>query len=269
MNNPIDQKEHKHSKKTITNILKKLACLIAKISLKYDINYTEFYSYYKKSLVKLAKKQNPDFSIVEIACRTGIDRRDIKEYLISEEIVSKPPKLKLILDEIKRICLANKSKHIIKKGYFQSFESVCNQLASGSLTHNSIAKELLRKGHIVDKGNKYELALWSYIPNKNEKEQQLRVLTTEIERLTDTFIYNFEVEDINNTQFQRNIFTTKIPPLNFTEVKHQISDILNKTISDVDQVILKYEEKVPNDTYPTFGTSMFIFGYENSSEEEK
>ncbi len=250
-----------------TNILQKLANLTAKISLKYNIHHTEFYELFKRALVRQEKLSNKNLSIVQIACRTGIDRRYIKQYLSSDEFVLKPPKLKLILDEIKRICLSNRSKYIKKRGYFQSLESVCNQLASGSLTYMSIAKELLRKGHIIDKGNKFELVQWSYIPDKNDNEQQLRVLTTEMDRLTNTFIYNIDADKINDTQFQRNIFSTQILSSNFNEIKQQISNILNQTIDDVEQVILKYEEKVPTGTYPAFGASMFVFGCENSSEE--
>lgn len=267
MNFKKNKKQLNKSQSIRTIILERLASLTAKIALKYNIHHHEFYELFKRALVKQEKLSNKNSSIVEIACRTGIDRRYIKNYLHETKTISKIPKLKLILNEIKNLCNKNNTKFIKKHGYFQSFESICNQLASGSLTHNAIAKEFIRKGNLLDRGDSYELILWSYLPSKNEDDHAINILTTEIERLTDTFIYNFEVGDITDTQFQRNIFTTQIPPAKFTEVKLQLSDILTKTIGDVDQVILEYEEKVASGTYPTFGASMFVFGYENSNKE--
>ena len=253
---------------TKSKILAKLANLTAKISLKYDINFQEFFNLYKIALVKQAKKQRPKTSIVEIACRTGVDRRYIKQYLQSTEATSRTPKTKLVLNELKDICLKNDNNIIKKHGHFQSFESICNKLAYGSLTPVSIAKELIRQGKIEDLGNKYKLLEWRYVPNEQEDEQQLNHLTTELDHLTDTIIYNFNQTEKSDKQFQRNIYSTLIPPDKFPEVKQRVSKILEKSLNDVDKTLMKFETKVTTGTYPTFGVSMFVFGYENFSKPE-
>ena len=266
--NPINKKQFDSQESTKTKILTKLANLTAKISLKYDINFQEYFNLYKRALVRQAKKQKPDSTNVEIACRTGVDRRYINKYLESTDSSIKTPKIKLILNELKRICVNNNTKYIKKQGYFQTFESVCNQLASGSLTYSSVAQELIRQGKIEDLGNKYKLLQWRFVPKKNDKDQQFKILTTEINRLSDTIIYNFNQIDKINKQFQRNIYTTQIPPESFLVVKKQISEILKKSLTDIDTVIMEYETVVPSGTYPTFGASLFMFGYENHNDTE-
>lgn len=247
-------------------VLEKLANITAKISLKYNIHYHEFFNLYKGALVKQTKANNPEFSNVEIACKTGIDRRQITQCLNSQEARIKTPKLKLILDEIKRLSIKNNSNIIKKHGPFQSFDSICKHLANGSLTPASIANELIRQGNIIDKGDTFELIVWRYIPMQDDFSQQLRLLTNEVERLSNTVIYNYGTKDTIDKQFQRNIFSTQISPNNFFQVKSQISNVLEKSLTDIETILIKYEENVPNGTYTPFGASMFVFGYENKED---
>lgn len=269
MNSLNTHKKSKTSNKFKHSILQNLAKISAKISLKYNINLNAFIEYYKSYLVKFAKKTNPDYSLVELSCRTGIDRRYINHYLNLEQASIKYPKSKLVLNEIKRVCSKSNTQYIYKHGPFQSFDSVCESVVPGSLTPPSIAKELLRLGNLIDKGDKYQLAVFSYMPEKNSTEQQFRILTTELNRLTNTVIYNFDQSDNQNKQFQRNIFSTQVNPSNFKEIKKDCTDVLSEAKDKVEKIILQYEENVTADTYPAFGASFFLFGYENHQIQNK
>jgi len=264
---------NKHSKlETSKNlkhgILQNLAKIAAKISLKYNVNLHAFIGYYKSHLVKFAKANNPDYSIVELSCRTGIDRRYINHYLNLEQVSIKYPKSRLVLNEIKRVCSQSNKQHIPKHGPFQSFDSICETVVPGALTPSSIAKELVRLGNIIDKGNKYQLAVFSYMPEKNSVDQQFRILTTELNNLTNTIIYNFDQNNIQDKQFQRNIFSTQINPSDFKDIKDECSQVLSDAKDKVEKIILQYEENVPVDTHPVFGASFFLFGYENRHNQD-
>ncbi len=257
------------SKNLKHGLLQNLAKMAAKISLKYNINLHAFIEYYKSYLVKIAKTTNPDYSIVELSCRTSIDRRYINHYLNIKQVSIKYPKSRLVLNEIKRVCSKNKTQYIYKHGPFQSFDSICESVVPGALTPPSIAKELMRLGNLIDKGDKYQLAVFSYMPEKDRIEQQFRILTTELNRLTNTVIYNFDQSDNQDKQFQRNIYSTQVNPANFKEIKEECTGILSDAKDKVENIILQYEENVPAETYPAFGASFFLFGYENHSQDNK
>ena len=259
--NPIIEQNKKiqYAKK---NILAKLANIAAKICLKYNASLQEFTESYKSALVKLAKKQNPDYSIVELACRTGIDRRYINQYLNDVDLIAKPSKIKLILEQIKLTCKRTQSKFIQKSGPFQTFESICIAMAPGSLTYNSIAKELIRQGNIIEKNDKYEIIELNYTPEKKNLEEHIRLLTIEMNRLVNTVIYNAETQATEQKQFQRNLFSTQIPPENLFHAKYELSKILIKSRLDIENFIIGYEDDVPVGTYAPFGASMFVFGYD-------
>ncbi|VAW39117.1 hypothetical protein MNBD_GAMMA01-1241, partial [hydrothermal vent metagenome] len=242
--------------------------LTVKIILKYDIPIQEFMEELKMAMVKEAKRQNPEYTMVQLACRTGIDRRYIGQYLASESFPVKPPKAELVLEEVHRICVRNNSKYINKTGPFQTFESVCNTLASGCLTHNAVATELLRQGNIIDRGKQYELVTQIYTPKQHDIVQQFKLLTTELTRMNDTVLYNFDTADKNQRQCQRNIYSTQVDPKHFPEIKVEMSKILNKTLANVDKILSKYEEDVPIGTYPAFGISAFMFGYQNKDKDK-
>ena len=51
-------------------------------------------------------------------------------------------------------------------------------------------------------------------------------------------------------------------------IKEECTEILSEAKDKVENIILHYEENVTTGTYPTFGTSFFIFGYENHNTKE-
>lgn len=244
--------------KTNRSSVSTLALLSAKISLKFGLMWREFMEYYKQHLVKQTKKNNPDYSIVEIASRTGIDRRDIKKYLNIDEPSIRPSKIKLTLQEIKSICERNKSHLILKKGPFQSFESICYMTASGTLTPQSIAKELIRLGNIKDNGKYYELINWKYTTESDES--YFSFLINELNRMTDTTVENLENPVKENRKVQRNLYSTLINPKDFNLAHKEVREVLYESFEKIGDILMSYEEEVPRKTYPAFGASMYTFG---------
>jgi len=132
-----------------------LANAVACFCLENNIKADKFNSLFQHQLVDVLKKTEPKIPNVQIATRTGIDRRRIST-------INKPVKLSkdmLVLSYLKSYCKTYKTTHIKKKGFCNSFEYFCRLGANGTLTTNSISRELLRLGCLKDKGSRYQIIL--------------------------------------------------------------------------------------------------------------
>jgi hypothetical protein len=199
--------------------------------------------------------------MVELSARTGVDRRYIKLHLNDEISEAKPSKIKLILSQLKELSKNTNSTFINKYGKIASFESICNKVAPGSLTASSIAKELIRRGNIIEKEDGYEVIEFNYTPGEENHGEHIKLLIVEMNRISNTILHNVETKDPGQKQYQRNVFSTQINPSNFYKVKKDIAPILNNSRIEIDNIFIKYEEDdVPIGTYPDFGASMFVFG---------
>ncbi len=141
----------------LSKTISRLAFTLAKITLRFNLVFHEFIEMYKYKLAKLAKEQNPEFSIVQLSARTGLDRRYISKILSNEEIKKSKFKVQLVLDEIRRVCQNKNTKLIAKHGKNHSFESICQKLSGSSLTSHAISKELIRLGEIIELERKYKI----------------------------------------------------------------------------------------------------------------
>ena len=130
-----------------------IAKLVAAFCLENNIKAEKFNTLFRYQLVELLKKTDPEIANVQISARTGINRRGISSLTKT----SKQTKDMLVLSYLKTYCQTNKTTHILKKGYFNSFESFCLLSANGTLTATAIAKELTRLGHLKDKGSRYQI----------------------------------------------------------------------------------------------------------------
>ncbi|MCF6319171.1 MAG: hypothetical protein L3J83_07835, partial [Proteobacteria bacterium] len=119
-----------------------LAKAVAFFCLESNIKAEKFNVLFRYQLVDILKKTNPEMPNVDIAVRTGINRR----YIGTIDKSVKQSKEMLILSYLKSYCEAHKTTHIKKKGPYNSFAYFCTLGANGTLTANSISKELLRLG---------------------------------------------------------------------------------------------------------------------------
>ncbi len=107
--------------------------------------------------MRLAQKEDGKYSMVELAARTGLDRRYVSKTLKDEALKKTRSKVALVLQQMRHQCRQDKTDVIAKHGGKYSFKSICEQAASGGLTHYAIAKELIRQGHIIDCDRKYQV----------------------------------------------------------------------------------------------------------------
>lgn len=130
-----------------------VAKAVALFCLENNIKADKFNSLFRYQLVDILKKTDPEIPNVEIAVRTGIHRRSIST--INKSV--KQSKDMLVLSYLKLYCETYKTTHIKKKGLCNSFEYFCTLAANGTLTVNSISKELIRLGYLKDKGSRYQI----------------------------------------------------------------------------------------------------------------
>ncbi|MCF6319860.1 MAG: hypothetical protein L3J83_11400 [Proteobacteria bacterium] len=233
---------------------------IAKLLLKFNINKHEYNHCLNEQLVLEAQRQNPKASKVELSVRTGIHRRYIASYLRGEVPLPKTNKLTLILSDMK--WTLNKfyagSNKMPKKGHFRSFQSICQQWSSGTLTYNAILQELVRIGSIKDHGDKVELLEAKHDKLKNDV-QHFELSSYLINRASKTLIHNSETENNTDQYFQMFAYSTQVPPENIKEVKQEIKQELKKFLNNTLKVLDKHEADVEPDTYPAYGVSFLEF----------
>ncbi|MCF6289172.1 MAG: hypothetical protein L3J53_08070 [Proteobacteria bacterium] len=133
-----------------------IANTAASFCLENNIKANEFITLFKNQLVTVLKQAEPDIANVQIAVRTGLDRRVVSA---ANNQATKLSKDMLVLSYVRSYCIANKITRIKKRGPYHTFEYFCTLGANGTFTPNAIAQELLRLGHIEDKGSKYKIIL--------------------------------------------------------------------------------------------------------------
>jgi len=253
--NPKINESLKLKKKALALLTK----AIAKILLKFRLPRNEFINTLDENLVLEAKKQDPDASNVSIAIRTGIDRRYIAKHLKGDMPNAKPDKLAVILEDIR--WTAHKfynSTKIPKTGPFRTFQSICEQRASGTLTYKAILEELVVNENVHDLGDKVEIIKLRSTTQKNNISYS-QLTATQINRTVGTIIYNLETQLSDDRFVQRSLFSTQIHPNNFSNLHIDIKNIVENYTSDVSSLIISYEEDVNVGTYPEYGVSFLEY----------
>lgn len=244
-------------------IPKKLVSLfsraVAKLLLKFNISRHDYQNCLNEQLVLEAKRQNPKATKVELAVRTGIDRRFITGYLNGEMPATKPNKLTLILTDIKWTLNKHYSGNKLpKKGPFQSFESICERWSSGTLTYKAILKELVRIGSVIDHGEEVELVATKH--SECLKTQQHFELSTSImNRYADTVIHNIKDIDSAIKNYQMSAYSTQISPEKIEDIKPELRKLLRRQFDEVINLLEQNESDVQPGTYPPYGVSVFEF----------
>lgn len=244
-------------------IPKKLVSLfsraVAKLLLKFNISRHDYQNCLNEQLVLEAKRQNPKATKVELAVRTGIDRRFITGYLNGEMPATKPNKLTLILTDIKWTLNKHYSGNKLpKKGPFQSFESICERWSSGTLTYKAILKELVRVGSVIDHGDDVELVVAKH-SECVKTQQHFEVSTSILNRYADTAVHNLENVEIAKQNYQMSAYSTQVSPADINQLKAEIKILLRHHCDEIINLLEEYESDVQPGTYPEYGISVFEF----------
>ncbi len=259
MNTNLKIKQNLKLKKKALSLLSRA---IAKIVIKFRLPRNEFLALFDEKLVLEAQRLDPQASHVALAIRTGIDRRYISKHLKGEIPRAKPDKLSVILEDIR--WTAHKYYHstkIPKLGPFKTFQSICEQRAPGSLTYQAILDELMKLGHLKDLGNKVELIKFNY--NLIENEENYSILTAnQINRLTDTLIFNSTQKDKKNKLVQRTVYTTQVNPKNFPKLHLKIEQLIDGYFEEIIHTVVAFEDDVEVNTYSQYGISFLEYNTE-------
>ena len=242
-----------------------LSNAIAKILLKFRLPRGEFINLLDEKLVLEAKKQDPDASNVAIAIRTGIDRRYITKHLKGEMPNARPDKLAVILEDLR--WTAHKfynSNKLPKLGPFRTFQSICEQRASGSLTYNAIFEELIANGNIKDLGQKIEILKFLSTSTSSDTNYS-QITANQVNRVVDTIIYNSDVEILEEKYVQKTVFSTQIHPEQFNALHKDINLKTKKYYSEITDLLISYEEDVNVGTHPEYGVSFLEYKTEKKS----
>jgi len=252
-----------HKVQEITKLKKKAIELfsdaIAKVLLKFKFSRGDLYNSIDEKLVLQARKQDPNASIVTIAIRTSIDRRYVSKYLKGKMPVSKPDKMAIILEDLR--WTAHKyysSNKLPKLGYFRTFQSICEQRASGTLTYMAILEEFIKLGNIKDLGNKVEIIDPTFTRRKNEVDFS-NLTATQINRIVDTLIFNSSIKSKKSRLLERSIYSTQIPPHQYGSLHSDLEKLFYKYYQEIEDTFLHYESNVEMDTYPQYGVSLFEY----------
>ena len=253
---------------TIKNNLKKealslLSKAIAKIIIKFRLPRNEFLNALDEKLIIEAKRIDPKASNVALSIRTGIDRRYISKHLKGEMPKTKPNKLTVILEEIHWVShrFYNSNK-IPKIGPFRTFQSICEERASGTLTYKSILQELIKMGNLKDLGDKVEIVNSKLIFSKDEK-QYSELTALQINRTVDTVLFNFDQIDKDKKYIQKTVYTTQVNPKNFPQLHNEFKQIIDSSYDEIIELIIKYEDDVEVGTYQQYGISFLEFKLED------
>ena len=225
----FDQAENKEDITSLTNPISRMAYVLAKITLKFNFIVHEFIELYKFHLVALARKQNPKYSIVELSARTGLDRRYVSNTLKNEELKKTNPKLPMVLNQIRQLCIKNKTNLIVKYGKNNSFEQICAQFSSGALTNNAISKELIRQGELIDQDRKYKVVNLTNATTANSLIyfNEVRMILGEIRKVCRDNKYLPKTGKINSFEsickkFQSGLFAADIVAQDLLLKKHLV-----------------------------------------------
>jgi hypothetical protein len=256
--NPKIQESLKLKKKAIALLTR----AIAKIMLKFRLPRNELINALDENLVLEAKNQDPDASNVAIAIRTGIDRRNISQLLKGDAPQPKPSKMTVILEDINWIAhKVYKSNKIPKTGPFRTFQSICEQRASGTLTYKAILKELVENGNLKDLGNKVEFVdLMS--KNLNDNVNYSELTANQINRIVETIIFNSETKNLKETFVQRTVFTTQVNPTNFINLHGELKQKTQEFRNEINSLMISYEDDVKVGTHPEYGYSFLEYKIE-------
>ena len=259
--NPKIKESLKLKKKALSLLTK----AIAKILLKFRLPRNEFINTLDENMVLEAKRQDPDASNVAIAIRTGIDRRYISKHLKGEMPHARPDKLAVILEDIN--WTAHKFYHsnkIPKTGPFRTFQSICEQRASGTLTYKAILEEFVKNGNLKDLGNKVE-----FINIKTETQMDKinysQITANQINRLVETIIHNSNKIVAEDKFVQRTVYSTQINPIDFENLHLELKQKSQEYFTELDNIFIKFEENVTVGTHPEYGFSFLEYNIEKKS----
>jgi hypothetical protein len=249
---------------------------LVRILVKQKVEFNSFQNLVRGLFVEEAEKyiaetsENSRGKISSIAYQTGLDRREVSKLLKNqateiEWIEQNRSRESNILDHWYShppFCLSKGQPVPLKRsGKGLSFETLTQKFGK-NISHGPILEALLESGCVEIKDGKVHLINRSFTPKNTTNRTKIEVAANSIKRLTSTIEHNFE--NPQDANFQRNLFSIKIPRENKAEFRAEITQMMRRHyhetfLPEFEEIERKYEAiHVPKDE-SRIGLGFFYF----------
>jgi len=244
-------------------IIKVLARTCARIILSVNRPAQDFIRAFNEGLIELLRHNNPRITITEMTLRTGIDRRQISQYLKNRPVTAwqKRNAITMILAEIERTIQQHYSDGVLPlKGEAHSFESICQRLAPGQLYATAVLRELTRLGNVTQEKNGIVLRNKYYFP-RDDSLDFLNMTVWAMDQLGKTIEFNRLTAEAELKNFQGSVYSTQIPPWKAERLHPRMKATLARYYDEVAELLAEVEDpNIPVGFYPPYGASFFELG---------
>ncbi len=244
-------------------VLRMLGRAFARLSHLFGYSAHAVSTAFKEGYMEYMLEKSPRAKVVEIAIRSGIDRRHVSEYLRHRHIKSwhKPTRFDLILSELKWLTERSDDGRIPVHGATHSLEAICKRHASGNYTTAAVLDELIRKDNVeyYTENDQIRLKNWLSISSNDEFS---KAAIWSVELLTQTLEKNKNTPDPAQRNFQRFLYSSQIPQYRVEELHGEIMEKLNGYYQELTGLLEKAESNVRPGTFPLYGVSFYEFGRE-------
>lgn len=246
------------------------------ILVRQKVEFNSFQNLVRELFVDEAEKyiaettENSRGKISSIAYQTGLDRREVSKILNqgfdqNEILEQNRSREGSILDHWRShppFCDQNNNPLPLKRsGSGMSFERLAQRFGK-NISHGPVLDSLLKAGCVEIKDNMVVYTSKSYTPPKGVNKEKARIAGLSICRLVSTINNNFN--DSVDTNFQRNLYSIRIPPENQAAFKKEVSLMINNVYQNIitpkfDAIETKYEETKSQNKNNPIGLGFFYF----------
>lgn len=258
------------------NFIKTCLKPLVRILVRHKVEFKSFHNLVKELFVEEAEKHiantssNSRGKISSIAYQTGLDRREVSKIIKNEsgheEIIehnrsregsiidhwmSHPP----FCDE------KNNPLPLKRSGPGLSFEKLVQRFGK-NISHGPILESLLKAKCIsIHEGMVY-FRKKSYTPPIGVSKEKARIAGLSINRLITTINHN--LTSINQTNFQRNLYSIRIPEKNCEAFKMEVTEMMEDVYKNVitpkfDLIEAKHESIESQTKNNPIGLGLFYF----------
>ncbi|MFC3194431.1 DUF6502 family protein [Marinicella sediminis] len=249
---------------------------LIRILIKQKVEFNSFQNLVRGLFVEEAEKyiletsENSRGKISSIAYQTGLDRREVSRILKGqaseiEWVEQNRSRESNILDHWYShppFCTTKgKPVPLKRSGKGLSFETLTQKFGK-NISHGPILEALLESNCVEIMDGKVHLINRSFTPQSAANPTKIEVAANSIKRLTTTIAHNFEHQEDAN--FQRNLFSIKIPNENKAQFRAEITEMMrhhyhNTFIPEFEAIERNYESiTVPKNT-TRIGFGFFYF----------
>lgn len=210
------------------------------VNLLRELYILEGESYIEKT------SNNSRGKISSIAYQTGLDRREVSALLKDKDKNNNHTEVARsregnILDHWisnQPFCDEHgKPKPLKRSGSGLSFEMLTQRFGK-NISHGPILESLINAKCVDIIDGKVHLISKAFIPSEPVSVAKIEIAANSIKRLTSTIAHNFDHE--NNTNFQRNLYSIKIPKKDISSFKQDITLMMKDLYKNT--IIPKFEE---------------------------